>query len=89
VTLTADTQARDYMTLAQIVARNKENRSDPARGILRKASRGRTSFDQALQFDAESPAGRVAEAFRARRPVAGPAGAVRRVGHHRQDGMAL
>jgi hypothetical protein len=63
VTLTADTQARDYMTLAQIVARNKENRSDPARGILRKASRGRTSFDQALQFDAESPAGRVAKHF--------------------------
>lgn len=59
VEITADTAARDYMTLAEIIARNKADRHDPARGILRRASRGRTSFDQSAQFDAESPAGRV------------------------------
>lgn len=57
----ADTAARDYMNLIEIRNRKKENRHDPARGILRRASKGRSSFDQAAQFDAEGPGGRVAK----------------------------
>jgi hypothetical protein len=57
VDVTWDTAARDYMTLADIRARNKETRSDPARGILRKARRSTTALDTHVVFDAESPAG--------------------------------
>jgi peptidoglycan hydrolase-like protein with peptidoglycan-binding domain len=57
VDVTFDTAARDYMTLADIKARNKETRSDPARGILRRARRATSALDTHVVFDAESPAG--------------------------------
>lgn len=57
VDITWDTAARDFMTLADIRARNKETRSDPARGILQRARKSRTALDTHVVFDAESPAG--------------------------------
>lgn len=57
VTLEMDTKARSAYTVTQIIERNKEERSDPARRFRRQASK--LTSDTAIVFDADNGAGKI------------------------------
>ena len=59
VTLEVDEKSRDAMTWAQIRARNKEARRDPARRPGNVNRRSRAEVDQVVPFDGDSGAGRI------------------------------
>jgi len=58
VTLTVDTNARDYPTLASIRQRERDA-VDPAQAIISKRTTKASVTDSRATFDAESPAGQV------------------------------
>lgn len=57
VTLQVDEKSRDALTVAQIRARDKEARRDPARRPGNPNKRSRLDVDQVVPFDGESGAG--------------------------------
>lgn len=57
VTLDVDEHARDALTLAQIRARNKDSRVDPARRPGNVNRRSRNAQDTVVEYDGESGAG--------------------------------
>lgn len=57
VTLTVDEEARDLMTLSQIIERNRETAGAVNRAPGRLSRRSKIVPDQVVEFDAESPGG--------------------------------
>ncbi|HET9653818.1 MAG TPA: hypothetical protein VFP72_00555, partial [Kineosporiaceae bacterium] len=57
MTLTVDEHARDLVTIAGILTRNRENNTDPARLPLRGHRKSRQLRDTVVEFDGESAAG--------------------------------
>ncbi len=59
MSVTVDTKARDAMTLSSILTRDRGSRVDPARRPGSVNRRSRQEKDMAVDFDSESPAGRM------------------------------
>ena len=57
VSLTVDSQARDFITLAQIVERNRNARRDPAKQWAHQLRRSAQTSDAIIGWDKESGAG--------------------------------
>jgi len=59
VSLTVDERARDLLTVAQIIQRDREARQDPAKNILNQRRQSTTSHDSFVGWDSEAGAGLV------------------------------
>lgn len=59
VELTVDTEARDLLTVTQIIQRAQEAKQDPAKNILNQRRRSAISADSFIGWDCEAGAGQI------------------------------